>query len=109
MSQPAFISAEQERHTPETRALNNYRKRLNQRGMARFEVLGLDGDRELIRWLAKRLAEDGPDSASIRAAVCRTNRGRPAEEGRHSHSAAALASGRCPPRYQAPGNDPPPA
>jgi len=30
--------------------------------MARFEVLGLDADRELIRSLAKRLAGDAPDS-----------------------------------------------
>jgi len=43
--------------TSQKRALNNYRKRLNQRGMARFEVLGLDTDRELIRSLARRLAE----------------------------------------------------
>ena len=55
--------------TPQKRALNNYRKRLNQRGMARFEVLGRDADRELIRSLARRLAGDGPDSARIRAAV----------------------------------------
>jgi hypothetical protein len=34
--------------------------------MARFEVLGLDADRELIRWFAKRLAGNGPDSARIR-------------------------------------------
>ena len=58
--------------TPQKRALNNYRKRLNQRGMARFEVLGLDGDRDLIRSLAKRLAGDDPDSARIRATVRRT-------------------------------------
>jgi hypothetical protein len=37
--------------------------------MARFEVLGLDADRELIRSLARRLASDGPDSARICAAV----------------------------------------
>ena len=55
--------------TPQKRALNNYRKRLKQRGMARFEVLGRDADRELIRSLARRLAGDGPDSARIRAAV----------------------------------------
>jgi hypothetical protein len=55
--------------TPQKRALNRYRKRLNQRGMARFEVLGLDADRELIRSLAKRLAGDGPDSARLRATV----------------------------------------
>src|SRR5882724_10252413 len=55
--------------TPQKRALNNYRKRLKQRGMARFEVLGRDADRELIRSLARRLAGDDPDSARIRAAV----------------------------------------
>src|SRR5580658_1465467 len=32
--------------TPQKRALKRYRKRLNQRGMARFEVLGLEADRE---------------------------------------------------------------
>ena len=57
--------------TPQKRALNNYRKRLNERGMARFEVLGLDGDRDLIRSLAKRLAGDDADSARIRATVRR--------------------------------------
>src|ERR1019366_7116189 len=40
--------------TPQKRALNRYRKRLKQRGLARFEVLGLDADRELIRSLARR-------------------------------------------------------
>jgi hypothetical protein len=66
---------------PQRRALNNYRKRLNQRGMARFEVLGLDGDRDLIRSLAKRLASDDPDSARIRAAVRRTIAGEPPKKG----------------------------
>lgn len=58
--------------TSQKRAINNYRKRLRKRGMARFEVLGLAADRELIRSLAKRLAGDSPDSARIRAAVRRT-------------------------------------
>ena len=55
--------------TPQKRALKRYRKRLGERGMARFEVLGLDADRVLIRSLAKRLAGDAPDSARIRATV----------------------------------------
>ncbi len=46
----------------QTRALKNYRKRLGKRGMARFEVLGLDGDRELVRTLARRLAENGAEA-----------------------------------------------
>ena len=58
--------------TSQKRAIDNYRKRLKQRGMARFEVLGLDADRDLIRSLARRLADNGPDSARIRAAVRRT-------------------------------------
>jgi hypothetical protein len=67
--------------TPQKRALNRYRKRLNQRGMARFEVLGLDADRELIRSLAKRLASDGPDSARIRATVRLTISEKPPKKG----------------------------
>ena len=51
------------------RALQIYRKRLGDRGMARFEVLGLDADRELIRTLARRLAEKGPQAQQLRAAV----------------------------------------
>jgi len=66
--------------TSQKRALRNYRKRLGQRGMARFEVLGLDADRELIRSLAKRLAED-PDATRIRAAVRRTVSGEPQQKG----------------------------
>jgi hypothetical protein len=31
------------------RAIKNYRSRLERKGMARFEVLGLKRDRELIR------------------------------------------------------------
>lgn len=54
------------------RAVNNYRKRLHKRGIVRFEVLGLGADRELIRSLAKRLADGSPDSARIRAEVRRT-------------------------------------
>jgi hypothetical protein len=67
--------------TSQRRALNNYRKRLNQRGMARFEVLGLDADRDLIRSLARRLADNGPDSARIRATVRRAVAGEPPNKG----------------------------
>lgn len=54
------------------RAVQNYRNRLGERGMARFEVLGLEADRELIRTLARRLADDGSDAARIRATISRT-------------------------------------
>jgi hypothetical protein len=63
------------------RALETYRKRLGERGMARFEVLGRDADRDLIRSLARRLAEDGPDASRIRAVVSRTLCGEPPKKG----------------------------
>ncbi len=62
-------------------AIKNYRKRLHKRGMARFEVLGLDGDRDLIRALARRLAEDGPDALRLRAVVSQTISGEPPSKG----------------------------
>jgi len=55
--------------TSQRRAIKNYRNRLVERGMARFEVLGRDSDRELIRSFAKRLAENGPEAERLRAAV----------------------------------------
>jgi hypothetical protein len=68
-------------NTAQKRALRNYRTRLVKRGMARFEVLGLDADRELIRSLAKRLAEDDPEALRIRAAVSQTIAGEPPQKG----------------------------
>jgi hypothetical protein len=63
------------------RAIQNYRARLNERGLARFEVLGRDADRDLIRSLARRLAEDGPDASRLRAAVNQTIAGEPPKKG----------------------------
>jgi hypothetical protein len=54
------------------RAIRNYRSRLRRRGLARFEVLGRNSDRGLIRSLARRLAEDGPEASKLRAVVSRT-------------------------------------
>jgi hypothetical protein len=62
--------------TPQKHALKRYRSRLHQRGMARFEVLGLDADRQLIRSLAKRLVGEDSDSARIRPTVRRTISGK---------------------------------
>ena len=81
-------------NTAQKRALRNYRTRLVKRGMARFEVLGLDADRDLIRSLAKRLAENDPDAVRIRAAVSQTISRRTAEKGRHPCRIAPLAAGR---------------
>jgi hypothetical protein len=63
------------------RAIQNYRTRLNERGLARFEVLGRYADRDLIRSLARRLAEDGPDAARLRTAVSQTIAGEPPKKG----------------------------
>jgi len=68
-------------NTAQKRALQNYRSRLVKRGMARFEVLGLDADRDPIRSLAKRLAEDDSDASRIRAAVTRSIAGEPPRKG----------------------------
>ena len=50
-------------------AVRKYRNRLAERGMARFEVLGRDEDRKLVRSLARRLAEDGPEAERLRTIV----------------------------------------
>jgi hypothetical protein len=49
--------------------------------MARFEVLGLDSDRELIRSLAKRLARNDSEALRIRASVSQTIAGEPPQKG----------------------------
>jgi outer membrane protein TolC len=68
-------------NTAQKKALRNYRTRLAKRGIARFEVLGLDADRDLIRSLAKRLAEDDTEAARIRAAVRQAMGGEPPSKG----------------------------
>ncbi len=67
--------------TSQTRAIKNYRSRLVERGMSRFEVLGRDADRELIRSLAKRLAEEGPDADRLRTVVSQGIVGEPQKKG----------------------------
>ena len=63
------------------RAIRNYRNRLSERGLARFEVLGRGSDRELIRSLARRLAEDSPEASRLRAAVSQSVAGEPPKKG----------------------------
>jgi hypothetical protein len=63
------------------RAIQNYRSRLSERGLARFEVLGLGSDRELIRRLARRLAAGGPEAVKLRAAVNEIASGEPPKKG----------------------------
>lgn len=63
------------------RALKTYRKRLSQRGMARFEVLARRSDRELIRSLARALTEDSPKADRIRENLTRLAGGPPSKGG----------------------------
>lgn len=63
------------------KAIRNYRARLAQRGLVRFEVMAPEPDRELIRALARRLAEDGPEAELARAAVAKAVAGAPPKPG----------------------------
>ncbi|MEK1891902.1 MAG: hypothetical protein AAAB20_01135 [Rhizobium sp.] len=56
-------------NTAQKRAIENYRARLTQRGFKRLEVMALESDRELIRSLARHLAEEGPDAEQARQTV----------------------------------------
>jgi hypothetical protein len=69
------------RETSQQRAVKNYRSRLGQRGMVRFEVVACATDRNLIRSLAKCLAEDGAEAERIRAVVSRSIAGDLPEKG----------------------------
>ena len=63
------------------RAVENYRARLSEQGLARFEVVGREADRDLVRTLARRLAEDTPQASSLRATVNRSLEGEPPRKG----------------------------
>jgi len=65
----------------QTRAIKNYRSRLRQQGVARFEVLALESDRELIRTLARRLTQDDREAAAIRQQVRESLASEPAKKG----------------------------
>jgi len=76
---------------PQQKAVKNYRARLMQRGFRRFEVMVLESDRELLRSLERRLAEDGPEADQARAAVKALVAGEPPKPG------GILAALRCSP------------
>jgi hypothetical protein len=67
--------------TSQKRAIHNYRNRLRKRGVSRFEVLGLDTDRDLIRSLARRLAQGDAEASRIRSEVSRTFSAIPPKKG----------------------------
>jgi hypothetical protein len=51
------------------RAVANHRRRLRARGLDRFEVRGLGADRELLRAVAKRLAQADAAAGELRARI----------------------------------------
>jgi len=65
----------------QNRAIRNYRARLSHRGLTRFEIMARESDRELIRTLARRLAEEGPQAEKVRIAVKTAVAGKPPKPG----------------------------
>ena len=76
------------------RAVANFRNRLAEKGLVRFEVTGRDSDRELVRAVARRLTEGGPDSDRLRAAVKQNVGGEPPKKRRHRKGVAGFAPDR---------------
>jgi hypothetical protein len=58
-------------NTSQKRAVANHRRRLAERGMARYEVRGLAQDKALVRKFAKRLAENSADTERLRQEIAR--------------------------------------
>ncbi|WP_431324469.1 hypothetical protein [Rhizobium sp. YTU87027] len=63
------------------RALENYRSRLAERGIARFEIQAHDADRDLLRSLARKLTEGGPEVAELRRTIQQAVAGEPPKAG----------------------------
>jgi hypothetical protein len=62
-------------------AITNYRSRQTGRGIVRFELQALEGDRDLIRALARKLVKEGPDAGQIRQTVRQAVAGEPGKQG----------------------------
>ncbi|MDX8455179.1 hypothetical protein RFM98_20700 [Mesorhizobium sp. VK9D] len=68
-------------NTAQKRALENYRSRLTERGIARFEIQALDADRDLLRSLARKLTEEGPEAGQLRRTIQKALAGEPPKAG----------------------------
>jgi hypothetical protein len=51
------------------RAITEHRRRLGEQGLVRYEVRGSPKDKELLRTLAKRLAQDDAEAVRLRSEV----------------------------------------
>jgi hypothetical protein len=57
------------------RAVASHRRRLGERGLARYEVRGLEQDKQLIREIAKRLTANDTAAEQLRAELkCQTGK-----------------------------------
>lgn len=63
------------------RAVANDRRRLREQGMSRYEVRGLAADKDLVRSVARRLAENDRAAAELRADLGRKLDGQPTLRG----------------------------
>lgn len=63
------------------RAIENYRARLAERGIVRFELQAPEADRELIRTLARKLSEEGAEAGKLRRTVQQAVEGEPSSTG----------------------------
>ena len=68
-------------NSAQKRAIETYRSRLTERGIVRFELQALETDRELIRTLARKLIEQGPEAGLIRRTLQRAVAGEPPKPG----------------------------
>ncbi|MER8466402.1 hypothetical protein [Mesorhizobium sp. M1396] len=68
-------------NTAQKRAIENYRSRLAERGIARFEIQAFDADRDLLRTLARKLTESGPDARQLRRTIQQAMAGEPPKVG----------------------------
>jgi hypothetical protein len=68
-------------NSAQKRAIENYRSRLTERGIARFEIQALDADRDLLRSLARKLTEDGPEAGQLRRTIQQAVAGEPPKAG----------------------------
>jgi hypothetical protein len=68
-------------NSAQKRAIENYRSRLTERGIARFEIQALEGDRDLLRSLARKLTEDGPETGQLRRIIQQAVAGEPPKAG----------------------------
>ena len=63
------------------KALASYRRRLVEHGKARYEVRGLEADKDLVRSVARRLAAGDAAAARLRAELKEKIAGKPRSRG----------------------------